>query len=515
MSWSRWLVPLLVCLLQPAGARATGFTDIGQDIEAQSETTFLFHGALRVRGELLYNLDLDRGPTPSGQLLFPVPLADPTSQWLTHADLRLRTDLAAYLPVAGLAVKLRMDVLDNLGLGSTPAGTPSTTTTQGAPPVALRVKRAYGEVLLPFGLLAAGRMGAHWGLGMLSNGGDCADCDSGDSADRIALITPLLGHLWALAYDFSSSGPFSARHSGQRTIDLDPTDDLRSVTLAFLAARSDQSRERRRAAGKATVEYGLSASYRWQDNDVPASYLSLASPVPLTSAQVMSRGLKAAAFDAWFRLTLPALRLEAEAAVLLAEIRQTSLVPGALLHEPMRGTQVGAALETEWTPLAGRLGVGLDFGFGAFPGTNQAAPRAGDLDGPQASPPWDNRVDNFRFHPDYRIDRILFREIVGTVTDAFYFRPHLRCRLLELGPGALSVSLAAVASFAVEPESTPGMRRPLGIELDPTLAYENALGFSAVLEYAALFPLAGLDNAQPVMKAKAAQLLRLRLLYRF
>ena len=31
------------------------------------------------------------------------------------------------------------------------------------------------------GYLAGGRMGHHWGLGMLGNGGDCPDCDSGDS----------------------------------------------------------------------------------------------------------------------------------------------------------------------------------------------------------------------------------------------------------------------------------------------------------------------------------------------
>ena len=41
----------------------------------------------------------------------------------------------------------------------------------------------------------------------------------------------------------------------------------------------------------------------------------------------------------------------------------------------------------------------------------------------------DNRIDNFRFHSDYRVDRILFREIIGTVTDAMYAKPHARLRL--------------------------------------------------------------------------------------
>lgn len=73
--------------------------------------------------------------------------------------------------------------------------TPAVTSTQLALSDAIRVKRLYGEAVIPFGLVAAGRMGSHWGLGMLTNGGDCADCDSGDSADRIALITPLVGQI--------------------------------------------------------------------------------------------------------------------------------------------------------------------------------------------------------------------------------------------------------------------------------------------------------------------------------
>ena len=181
----------------PAGA--TGFTDIGQDIEAKSETEVEVHGALRLRGSLLNNLDLDRGLTPSGTPFFYVPLDDPTAQTLTHADMRLRSDLSVYVPAASIAVKMRVDLLDNLALGSAPDGPPAGSLGQEPPEAAFRIKRAYGEALLPFGLLAAGRMGSHWGLGMLTNGGDCADCDSGDAADRVALITPLAGHIWALA----------------------------------------------------------------------------------------------------------------------------------------------------------------------------------------------------------------------------------------------------------------------------------------------------------------------------
>ncbi len=78
------------------------------------------HGYLRGRAEALRNLDLDRGLLPSGQPIFPTPLGDPTAQWLTSADMRLRTDLAIYAPGGGVAVKVRLDTLDNVGLGSMP-----------------------------------------------------------------------------------------------------------------------------------------------------------------------------------------------------------------------------------------------------------------------------------------------------------------------------------------------------------------------------------------------------------
>ena len=515
----------LVCaVLWSSASWATGFTDIGQDIEVHTETEFEISGALRLRGELLHNLDLDRGPTPSGELFFPVPVSDPTAQLMTHADMRLRTDLAGYVPAANLAVKMRLDVIDNLGLGSAPVGPPVGTLSQEPPAFGMRVKRAYGEALLPFGVLVAGRMGSHWGLGMLTHGGDCADCDSGDAADRIAFITPLGGHVFGLSYDFSATGPFAGRRDGQRVIDLEPTDDVHTVSFAFLNFRNDDARERRRKADKTTFEYGAYGSVRWQDKDIPAAYVPLATEVEIDASQVVARGLLAVAGDLWMRLSLPRFRIEAELALMWARIDEPSLVPGVLYGQPIEALQFGGALESEYGAPEDAFGFGLDAGFasgdatpgfGAFPALGEAAPVPGDLQGAQVVPPHDRRMDNFRFHPDYRVDRILFREIIGTVTDAIYLRPHARYHLLELGRGRLTLSLAAIASFAVEKSSAPGGDWPLGVELDPSLTRVNDMGFSAAVDYAVLFPLAGLDNPDLGLSAKPAQLARLRLIYAF
>ena len=510
---------LAILVFATSTAQATGFTDIGQDIEAEVDTTVEYSGYLRLRTNLYHNLDLDRGPTPSGQPLFPVPLSDPTGQLLTHADMRFRNDLAFIAPSASMALKLRLDLLDNLQLGSLPDNAPQATTSQRSPEQAVVVRRAYGEVLTPFGLFAAGRMGNHWGLGMMANGGDCSDCDSGDAADRVAFLTPLLGHIWAAAFDFSATGGAAERRSGQ-LVDLDPTDNVRTVTFAVLSFRSDLARERRRRAGKVTFEYGATVSHRWQNNDVPATYLPLGAPVELAPSQVMGRGLTATAVDGWFRLTAQSIRLELEVAAMTGTIEQASLVPGALLPHPVTSTQYGVALESEFGDPDGPFAFGFDagaasgdsaFGFGAFVRPNDAAPRAGDLEGPQALPPYDYTVDNFRFHPDYHIDRILFREIVGTVTDAVYVRPHMKWTAHRFATGQLALSLVGIASWAMQPNSAPGGQAPLGVEIDPTVAYVNNNGFNLALEYGVLFPLSGMDNTQLEMEAQTDQIFRARI----
>ena len=512
----------LLALAAPPAA-ATGFTELGYDVLASTKARLDFHGVLRLRSELLHNLDLDRGPTPSGELFFPVSLSEPDRQTLFHADTRLRTDLAFYAPGGMVAVKARVDVLDNVSFGDSADGIPGGSLTQRPPGSAFIVKRAWGEAVTPLGYFAAGRMGAHWGLGMLSNGGDCADCDSGDAADRVTFATAALGHIFAVAYDFSAVGHDVARKDEVRTVDVEPSAAVRTFSLAILNWRNDASRERRTAAGKATFEYGLAWSHRWQDADIPASYLPLSVPVAIGPAQLIRRGLIADVADLWLRLETRHAHVELEAAYLHSEVDQASSLPGFEVPERVTSNQFGLALESTFGELDGSFDLGMDMGFasgdsapgfGARPALQDlTAPVNGDLDGPQAVPPYDNTVDNFRFHPDYRVDRILFREIIGTVTDAFYLRPHARLRLATFHSARLDLGVAGVMSWANYASSTPGGHRALGLEIDPTLAYHADNGFAVQLEYAVLFPWAGLDNPAAGLIAKPAQLLRLHLAF--
>jgi uncharacterized protein (TIGR04551 family) len=513
-------------VLAAGPAYATGFHEIGQDYLPRERTEIEVGGYLRTRGELLRNLDLDHGLTPSGAPLYPVSLSDPSSQTLSHWDMRWRTDVRVYAPGSMVGVKARFDVLDNVALGSRPSGVPSATTTQLQTGDPVRIRRVYGELVLPFGILAAGRMGTHWGMGMVANGGDCLDCDSADAADRVAFITPLAEHIWALAYDFSATGTQVPRRGQNRSIGFEPSTNVRTATFAMLRWKDDDSRARRRKAGKGTVEYGSYITYRWQKDDVPGTYVpttQVTDPYANGASGVMARGFRAAALDGWLRLTFPWARIEGEVAYLTATIDQPSLVPGVLYREPARSRQLGAALQTELGNPDGVFTAGLDGGyasgdpapgFGATQQPSARAPQAGDLDGVQANPPRDMRVDNFRFHADYRIDRILFREIIGNVTDAVYARPHARLRIARAKSSQLSATTAVIASTAVEAKSTPSGKAPLGVEIDPSLVFETS-AFLAALDYAVLFPLAGFENLQSNLSPKPAQLVRVRLNYLF
>jgi len=479
----------------------------------RDKTEMVVHGSLRTRGAYLYNLDLDRGLDAKGQPLFPVPLGG--GQALDSADLRARTDLAIYARGVGVAVKSRIDWLDNVALGGDPdlaGGSPATS--GGQRPSTVVVKRAWAEALTPAGTLAVGRMGAHFGLGIAANGGDCEDCDHGDAADRVAFVSPLFGHLVAVAYDIASRGPFTPSKDGGHAISLEPSDSAAGPTLAIFRVHSPATLARRAAAGLTSFEYAAYLSHRTQDRDVPAWYLPAATaPATFTSNELVGRGFSATGLGAWLRITGEAFRIEAELSYLSASVANPSLIPGAQITEPITSTQLGGALESDFAIAAARLGFDAGYasgdsapGFGAFPTAN------GDT---QASPPRDRTVDNFRFHPDYRVDQILFREIIGTITDAIYLRPHVRASLLEVGSGRLEAGAALIASWAVEAASTPSGERALGIELDPELRYASRDGFAATIDYGVLLPGAAFDNPTANLKAQPAQVVRARVAFVF
>jgi len=481
----------------------------------RESTEVVLHGILRARESGLWNLDLDRGLDPSGQPLFPTPLSG--GQLLEVGDIRARTDVAIYARGVGVAVKARVDWLDNVAIGGDPnlrGGSPATTPGQNA--AIPKVKRAWGEVLTPVGVVAVGRLGAHFGLGMAANGGDCEDCDHGDAADRAALISPLFGHLFAFAYDIASRGPFQRAADDGHDILLEPNAAVSGPTVAIFKTHSPATLARRADAGYTTLEYAAYFTRRTHGNDVPASYLPQTTPqTSFSSEDVIRQGFTANGVGGWLRLSSPSVRIEAEATYLRAHVDQPSLIPGAEITVPVTSSQLGIAAKSAF--IAGPVELGLDGGyasgdsapgFGAFPTPGTLAPVRGNYEGAQAFPPRDTTVDNFRFHPDFRIDQILFREIIGTVTDAIYVRPHVRATLMNVGTGRLDASAALIASWAAEPSSTPSGQRALGVEIDPELRYAHPDGFAVSFMHGLFLPGAAFDGGP--LPSKPAQAFRVR-----
>ena len=493
---------------------------------------FALDGHLRTRWGLLLNLDLDRGPTPTrGEPIFPVPLSG--GQVLGHADARLRLDLGVHVGEL-VAAHVRIDALDGLALGSTPEGFPADRWAQtpwaGLGQVApsagrnafvdsIKLEHAWGEVLTPVGLLVFGRMPLpRWGLGIVSGRAEDLDDDFDQAVDRLGFATSLADHLVGVSLDVNAIGPTTATSTGgaasRQQVDLALQDNLYTVSVSFARLHDAASVRRRRLASKPTFAYGALATFRFQQVDFPTYYAAgiASEDATFTDGDAVARRMWALLVDGWFRAHSGPLRVEVELAYLHANVGDASGVPGVSLAT-LQGDQIGGALEVETELVGNRLwlevGAGVATGdpapgIGVAPPVGQSRSVPGDLDGPQFDLAGDSRIDNFRFHPNFRIDEVFWRRIVGAVSDAVYVRPELTWRPNP----TLEVGLAGVVSFAMQTGSTPGAPPLYGGEIDLALRWSPVPGFAARVEGAVFVPGAGLRNLDAGLTAKPAGLAR-------
>jgi uncharacterized protein (TIGR04551 family) len=411
---------------------------------------------------------------------------------------------------------------------------------------AVRIRRVWAEVMTPVGQLRFGRMPQQFGLGLLANDGNKLDQDFGDNADQIVFGTRIAGHVIAPGYSWSSSGPFGRgggagaggdssqgffqNEAGQR-FNLDPRDDVHSLLLVIAKKDSEEDIAEQLRQQKMVFNYGVFGVYRTQGFDIPSYYGSrqqvLTNPA-LGPDQYVFRGANAGIGSLWGRFQWDKLKIEAEAVGIIGQADGTATSSGGLndadpdlrvvedgvvVDKPLFILQGGFAVETSYAFLNDQLVVGLDggaasgddaFGFGTRPVINQQ-PRAGDVDGKQygqcledgdtevdgvSCTQVDNDVTNFRFDSDYIVDMILWREILGTVTDAFYVKPHIAYYFTP----DLGVRADVVYSQAIFASSTPGQQNPLGLELDVRAFFATEDGFYLMPQAGFLLPLGGLNH---------------------
>jgi uncharacterized protein (TIGR04551 family) len=534
-----------------------------EDWWSQARPVFEIHGYFRVRSELFNNFALGRKDLPD-KALWPQPADNdytdvqgnphPVKQCGTDAgakpqaacenntqagaNMRFRIEPELHIS-DNLRIRSQIDLLDNLVMGSTADGygtkgygqavlprggyTPigAFSTTQN-PPVAgyssttnsVSVKRVWGEYMTPVGLLRFGRMPSQWGLGMLANEGSGFDADYQSTADRLMFVTGIKKYdlYFGAAWDFANEGATNAKLLEQQgqPVDLMQSDDVDQY--AFFAARRRNPELQRLdlARGNVVVNGGMYFVYRKQNlaTDGIDNGPSLGVDSSTAGKGLTRRGAWAVIPDFWVQLLYRKFRFEAEGAMIYGGLENTPAGQDYFNKVDPNNSgwkirQFGMVTQSEFRAIEDKLRIQFGFGYASGdPDTDSLVPPANGLQKQLTS----NRTySEFRFHPAYQVDMILFRNILSRVQGAYYFKPAVEYDFQRdkngqrLGGGA-----SLIWSRASEFVQTPGHARDLGIELNFQLyfqARDGALnddpnkmgGFYTMLQYGVLFPLSGFN----------------------
>ncbi len=523
---------------------------LAQIIPADVYPRVEWHGGFRLRSTAAINWDLDTNGTSA--VIPPLEsyvsgaapdkeesaIADPGKDTLWNTNMRLRLEPTIQVTEA-LGVHIEVDLLDNVVLGSLPSKgndtvSPDLTRTltdssQISPRErswyedALQINEAYGIASTLFGELRAGRMDDHWGLGMWLNDGDCQDCNYGTNVDRVMIRTGIAGFYGLAAIDFPDEGVTtqSPYRLGGQPYDLSQIDDTDQFTFAAMSRATTpeelEMRQKHLLDDDAVVlEGGLLYRYRTQAGTFDTSSLT-DEPISADSPPTLSYvGSSIHVFDLsadlmWQPDYDRSVNIRFEGLLGFGSIDNTSGLPVGgdtsptlsdavnCFDEVERAAnadrclatdesvlQFGLAMESD-IKLKGPVTFGLNAGF-ASGGTTSNWGTGGQ------------NFDFFRFNPDYQVDLILFRNVIGTVTNAAYYNPHASIDFLRGSDRHMQFDMDAIFSHAIKSEATPGGESLLGLEFDGAVRYIVLDAFEAALEAGVLFPFAGLGAREDEAK---------------
>ena len=513
---------------------------------------FELHGYFRTRGDLLRRLDFGNQSGTETQTTAGGVNAGTTNlqsrytnaagdaAGYTQTNMRFRLE-----PRINVSEKVQMvsmvDVLDNIGFGSNPSTFPFDTnnisrstpnnfindrqlspiTDVNAVTDSIRVKRVYARITalneqLEFKI---GRQPNHWGLGMLYNSGDCLDCDYGQNVDRIAATLRIAGLLVSPMIDWVSSGPTLApffRYDGQ-PFDGTTWDDVPEyVVRVEKLTHPDEIRETT-LQGKSVLNFGLSNAFRRQSADLTATYygdrdssgvvqFDPAYPIQgvattdttTTQSRRESRNAFMYTGDAYMKLYLSHFEFNAEVSVRAGRFRDTNTSQTASL-ETTNIMQIGGAFELSFWPDDRRRGPQLMLRGGGASGDSWegwgALDRADSQRGIRNNGTADRSLTNFNFSPDYHVDLLMYRRIIGTVTDSWYVAPEARYFFNDQVEGRLR----SVYSQSFFRNTTPGGALPMALEFDGELHVGSPpegeqSGLRGVLQGGIAFPFGAFDR---------------------
>lgn len=497
------------------------------------------HGYLRARGELMDRFWLGRGIAMSGPDPFsrfrPIERANTTImcagetvgaegdlgnvckvKTLQFASMRFR--FSPQLNISeDIRIKSTFDILDNYVLGDGPRTYygqgevanqvfPSTTVPTGT---LILPRRVWAEVRnRDLGELRFGLMPDHWGLGMLANAGNGLDDDFSSDVGRVMGTTKVLGFYLSAAYDFLNEGQLGP---GSGTMypgyDASQLQDFDQYTFSVVRRVPDEDEEAVLARGDVVLNGGA----RFQ----------ISSQSSLLTEPGKLQDLNASLYtpDIWAQLRYGKLRLEVEAAWIVG-----SLLNRYDNRNKQYVSQLGAAFESELRLLNDKLGLYLY--AGGATGDSEIEGLSSDVDyidepglggdGTADSTLINRRISTFRFHPAYRVDLILWRNIMRQITGAMYVKPGISYDFVRDSFGQLiGARVDLVYSRASAPIQTWGNDPNLGVELNAQVYWRSSDGpnmndgYHAILQYGVLFPMQGLAYLDPAGELTNAQTLRL------
>lgn len=460
---------------------------------------------------------------------------------LTGANIRLRIE-----PTINVAERIRIrtqiDIFDNHVMGSTPdslwgATVPLSAFSEGqAAPIAginssrpaVLVKRVWAEWDSGFGLIKVGRMPWHWGLGLMANNGECVDCNFGDNVDRVSYTGEWMKHRFGVAYDFAGNGPdsswidldanrdgFQSMNGGQ-AIDLEQLDDADQLVLFVGRMDRPQVLRDRLEQGELVLNYGGLFVWRKQDFDYLVNTADNTG-VGTTEAELGRTLRELSAYtvtgDLWLKLMWRRIQIEVEALATFGEVGNVSdEVDGEQVVDIL---QFGLVARGQMDFLRRRaLKVGFEFGFASGDENElydlNRRRRAQQLGGNVRD------LGELRFDPDFHVDLILFREIMGSVANAMYFKPWVQYDFID----TIGARLDVIYSMAHRAVAYPGNDPNLGLEFDVDIFYKSSDGrVMAGLQYGLLIPFAGLERPEGIYgenrSPEVAQTLQARMILSF
>lgn len=491
------------------------------------------------------------------------------------ADLRFRIEPAVIIS-DNLRVRTQIDLLSNLVMGSTTQGNVNFPASSGGyyvsqrsgyvpisgmsssqdSPVsgvnslqdAVSVRRAWAEYDTPVGQLKFGRMPDQWGLGMLYNAGDGVDGDYQSTADRIAFTTglPSISTYIGGSWDFQDEGATSSGFTdpGGPAHDLSQRDDVSRINLQLYRRMDAQLERNALAKGKIVVNGGLYLSYRWQrlandysgpDATCDSGADALGCGAGEGNIGYVRRGMKVWTPDVYFEVKYDKFSSAIEVVTQQGKFDSLATVPNDSDYVNKFGSkdgwkvrQWGFAGEFKQKLVEDRLLIAFYYGYATGDSdVDSLVPSSGG--DPVAEQHGDRTLSTFRFHPGYRVDLILNRNLLSRVQGSYYFKPSAQYDFIRKASGLKVGGRAdAIWTRASNFMQTPGHQRDLGIELDGSVYYQSkdgslnsrddlTGGFFAMAQYGVLFPLGGLSYLQDqedqyagqIPKLKPAQMVRM------